>query len=658
MAILTKTLALIFSAAPVIVLAMDTDNTSGQKRPHSLISTIEKAENQSNSSKRQKTEEQDPLDSSDPLGTETPKKGRAQKIIELLDQTVPGQPNQAVYSASRKYQQIDQIRQSIELLNGLEPETRKLLLGDHAENRLKEMETTYTQLIKRYTRDFFGRVRAKDFDPKKDLSSEIVHRILSYCSAQDWKNIAQVSHEATHAVHSLPILQHYFNSAVKYGRYQSISEFRDDFLSGSPRAYAAAGIVSYFRKQEKLRKLFNEPQVNKAVLFFQRLSYVIDIHYNKRNNWWEIRNNWLDIAFNAYNPLAVAFVFHNKLFTSSKGIRDTGLLDIIGQTYNILGANRGHILDAVILKYLRSELAQCSEERQILSIVRILQTVMSQSLGANIMLCDIYSNGVTAGNSGQTVQVIAPDKNKSEKYFETAMDIANMLPNDLKGQAHTELGLWRLIQLSRAQNPTDQEKKNFFQLTDVHWRQAIDAWTKAAGGDRKKAVTRFKSFLYDNRFFSGYEDNKPIIYLSAPTDIIFLDTTKSQHTVALAYLAMPYEFLRKLYDSDKKDNDQPYFYHKDAKLMLRIATTIWDALVLKHGPQLSPDLEQSLKNELSITVYCFWGAIIESLRGRDVHLQQEIAKEIAKFCRSTEPLIIKIQKYERIAKKLGLIPNQ
>ncbi|MBX3457749.1 MAG: F-box protein [Candidatus Paracaedibacteraceae bacterium] len=654
MTILTKILPLFLSVAPFILLAMDTDNMAGQKRPHSIISTTEKAKNEPNTSKRKKTEEQESLKSEDRSTIESDQKNNGQKISDVLDQTVPGQQNQVVYRTTRKYQQIDQIRQSIESLKGLEPQIRILLLGDHAENKLQDMETTYSQLLERYTRDFFGRAYAEDFDPTKDLSPEVIQHILSYFPVQDLKNLVQVSHAARHAVYGLPVFQKYFQSTSIYGHYQNVNEFKGDFLSGSPRAYAAVGIAALLREQDQDEKQFYDIQ-NKyrhLTLNFNRpvFSYCRASQKNKRNS-------FLDDGFTAFNPQAVAFVFHNRLFISSQGIHDKRILNIIRQTYRKLGTNRNFLLDTVILNYLQSEFTNASQKRKTLSIVKIFQTFMAHSIGANIILYKIYAEGLSLKIYKKYVEVIAPDKGESDKYFKTAIDIANMLPDDLKGQALTELGLWRLIELSNTTSPTDQDKKNILRETQVYWQQAILAWTNAIEGDRKKAAARFKSFLYDSSFFSSDESNKPILRLSIPMDIIFINTTRNKGTVALAYLAMPYVFLKKLYDSDKKDNDQPHFYHKDAKLMLRIATTIWDALVLKHGPQLSPDLEQSLTNELSITVYCFWGAIVESLRGRDAHLQQEIAKEIGKFCRSTEPLIIKIQKYERIAKNLGLIPT-
>lgn len=646
MRILTKILPLFLSVAPVTLLAMDTDDTNGQKRPHNLISTTEGVESKSKPSKRCKTDEQESLEPEDKQEAESLEESNNQKNADVLDQTAPDQQNKAVYKVHIKHQQTHKIRQSIESLKALDPEIRKLLLGDHAENELQEMETTYSQLMERYARDFFARVHAEDFDPTKDLPLEIIQYILSYCSVEDLKNITLVSHAATYAVRGLPVLQNYFNNALKSGRYQNISEFRGDFFIGRLRAYAAAGIATLLCQQDKEEMEFNRAQSQHPRTGLPAPSYSRDLEKNKRNS-------WLDMAFNARNPLAIAFVFHHQLFPRDRGIR---FLSIIKETYRKLGTNRDYILDTVILDCLQSNFEQSSEKRQILNIIKMFQTVMAHSIGANIMLCDFYRNGAEykTFRKGKSVQVIAPDKGESDKYFKTAIDIANTLPDDLKGQAYTELGLWRLIGLSNTTDPTDQERKKTLGEIATQWKQAIDAWTKAADGDREKAVNRFKSFIYDGIVFSRNDPNKWMLRLSNPTDITFINRIKNEDAIRPEYLAFPYVFLQKLYESDKKNNDQLGPYSKDVPLLLRIAKKIWGLVILKHGAQLSADLEQQLKPELDIAYRCFREANIESLRGRDADLIQTIIKEIRIISQSTQPLSMKIQSHMRIAQMLGL----
>lgn len=482
---------------------------------------------------------------------------------------------------------------------------------------------------------------------------------------QDLASLLETSHEARNAAFTLiPDFQKHFKSAIKYGKYNNVDEFWDDFRKSTPRAYAAAGIAALFCEQDK-----NE----KAPLLFQGYSEDgTPLFYKPGVSKPDKRNKWLDEAFNAHDPLAVAFVFHNKLFTSSEGNPDSNLLGIIAEIYKKRGANKDFLLDTEVLNFLEKELAARSEKQHVQNTIKILKTFMSHTIGTNLMLFEAYRDGINT-NSHRSTQAIAPDMNKAEKYLKQAIGIANGLPYDLRGKAHSEMGLWYLIRHSESKGLEAGNQVNEQLLRSIfgHWRQAINAWAKAEGDDRQKAVARFKSFIYDStlfsiaRFksfifgstpFSMYEFNDGMLRLPFPIDGNFLSTTKKEHTAGSEYLSMPIKFLTGLYTKDRQSNPQLHPFHRDVNMLLATARKIWEPIAHHLGlniPFYSPKEDWP---QVKAASNFFRLAITESLIMREPEVREKITNQLNSIAQSTAVPSEKIKAYELIVGQLGLNP--
>ncbi|WP_032113727.1 F-box protein [Candidatus Paracaedibacter symbiosus] len=536
MKILTKILPLFLSAAPMTVLAMGGDDinpSKGNKRPYSSIK-VEKEEEKSQEHKRQRTQ--------------------TQEIIAELDEKEP----------SKKHKQIDDFENHLDYLKSLTPAFRKFILGDDSATRLEDMEAASKQLKKRYYRDFFAKPTSSNFNITDYLSDELKQEILSYCSKKDLANLMLVSHDVRDAVYSLvPV----FQEVIKYGQYNNINEFLDEFYHGNPRANAAAGITQH--------------QSHKSYGF--------------------CRNKWLDLAFEAGDLSAVSFIFQNKLFFNpmGKGDKVDKLLKIIEEVYKRQEAGKDFSLDKGIASYLSARIHEGKSKREVLKVVNILETSLPRSIEANLMLSRAFLTGTKARQGKNRIEAISINTEEATKYYKKANEIANTLPNFQRGQAHYEIGLWFLIKqtiitgLYKAISPQDTTALAHI---NGHWLKAIEAWTEAEKGNLQKAVTHFKETIMKSPLFSWWEP-KPSKVSSANPTLLSVTQQYCQYLIQNEYIA--FRFLKKLYEKDKKTNDQLKPYHLDIDMALVAARNIKSFLSIRHpkghAPYQSPEFFEACK---------------------------------------------------------------
>ncbi|WP_032112347.1 F-box protein [Candidatus Paracaedibacter symbiosus] len=499
MKILTKILPLFLSAAPMTIMAMEVDDinpSKGIKRPYSSIKAEEEKE-KSQEHKRQRTQ--------------------TQEIIAELDQKEPSEKYIEIYKGSEKYKKIDDFENHLESLKSLTPGFRKLSLGNDPDNRLEDMEAVLEQLKKRYRCDFFAKPTSSNFNITDYLSDELKQEILSYCSKKDLANLILVSHDVRDAVYSLAP---FFQEVVKCGQYNNINEFLDEFYHGSSRAYAAAGIT-------------------------QRQSH-------KSYSFW--RNKWLDLAFEAGDLSAVSFIFQDGVFNDSKGKADGAdkLLKVIEEVYKRQEVGKDFSLDKGIASYLNHQIHEGKTKKEVLKVVNILKTSLSRSIEANLILSRVFLTGKKVGKQNK-VEAIPPSTLYALQYYHKAEKIANTLPSFQRGQTHYEMGLWYLIThttIKGSYKKISPQDTSALERISNHWEKAIEAWAEAEEGNRQKAVTHFKETIMKSPLVSWLEPKQSKGSSAHPT---LLSTTQKHYRERLienGYL--PFKFLEKLYEKDKK----------------------------------------------------------------------------------------------------------
>lgn len=649
MRMLTKILSLFLSAVPMTVMAMEIDDitsTSGiKKRSRSLI-IAENKEGESNSEahKRQRAQEYGVAEGEETQETELheQQKTQVQKVIDTLDQIVPGEKYKEVYKGSEKYKKNDAFKKQLDNLKKLDAVYKELILGENADERLKELEGIHQQLVERYHHNFFA---------NNVIPNEIILNILSYCSTQDLASLIMVSSSVRNAVYSLvPLFQTDFQRIIYYGKYKNISEFFYNFHKGDARAYAAIGIASYMNQQYKKNLLSkNHSQTN--TIEGKRT----DINGSKIPT--KI-NKWLDQAFKARDALAVTFVLNNDINFSYGLNYRINLLNMIEEVCEKQREKRELLLDNAILNFLEKTIEpknifMKNEEAQ--AIIKILQKYFLHMIRGNLLLIDVFLKFKSMAEEGKGI--VVPSLDSWRNYIKNTDAITNSLPDFKKGKAHCEIGLWFLVNHSKNTTYDENSLKSqkWPKTITQHWTQAVDAWTQAAEGDRQKAVANFKEFILDSSLFTLEVSSRVSNQTTSTASLFFLATTKKAFAVRSDYMDIFFQFLSTLYKKDKRSNGQLYPYDKDVNMLLAAARKVRSmALFSSKNMLLNSDI---VHNELKKAAHYFKQAIQESLNTQNDEVKEKVTNKlnsIPHMGRFNNQEIF--TSYEAIASQLGLSP--
>ncbi|AIK96285.1 hypothetical protein [Candidatus Odyssella acanthamoebae] len=610
MKISIKIFLLFFAATSLGSVAMELDESpfsKSNKRPYS--SSINR-------------EDVDP--------TEEPQEHKRQRTLsyEIIDELEKkeqhGEEYRDKYKGSEKYKQIDEYRNNLDSLKKLLPEFRKLILGEDAETKWKDLQDFYQQLATKYFRNFLTGPASADFNSLDYLADEVRQRIFFYCSKQDLANLMLVSPETRNAVYSLePFFQKVVKEVIKWGRYKDINEFFDDVHAGNFRAYTAMGII----------------------------------HYNGPKGQGGIRNKWLDLALNVHDLSAVSFIFSNQIFKNSQKKEDSvdNLFKIIKNVYENPQVGQDYTLDRAIIRYLdeRIELGQNRADLrgEILTAINLLMTSLSGSIEANFILARVFSNGLEFPRRKDLTSICLQAGIPSQDYLRQAFKLVKSLPSFERGVVCFEIGLWELVKLSKDIDKMytripEVASSQFNDSIKVHWTSAIQAWTEAAAGNRQQAVSQLKDYLKVTTLFNLPTPALAFSVTPASSKLTFFSTTHRYQYRLDASIA--FKFLSELYQEDKKMNDQLSPYDKDVSLLLTAARNL-KLILKKMGPNV-----KNFPHEVTAVSNYYLNAIQESLKSCNEELKDNMTKKLNYTSQKNLPFDKKIIIYEYILEKLGL----
>ncbi|MBW8309313.1 MAG: F-box protein [Candidatus Paracaedibacteraceae bacterium] len=587
---LTNILLSFLCFAPLITIAMEDEKfPTSYKRAHEVTEAEEKKED-AQSHKRQRTQ--------------------AHEIIKELDKKeLHGKEYKDKYKGSEKYKRIDDYRIHLKSLKKLPPEFKELILGENPENRLEELKEVFRHLQARYYLNFFDAPSPEDDNSKTYLPQEVKHLILSYVSKQELANLLLVSHVLRDAVFSfLPV----FNELVESKQYKDINELLDALHKGCSRAHTAIGIKQY---QNPKRKSANNQ-----------------------------RNKWLDLAFDEGDFSATSFIFKNKLFINAKGRKDdiTKNLAIIEKIYKQQMLGEDLSLDQAIASYLNHLLKQQPDSTdQYRKIEDILRTISGESIEANLILGGLCFKGIDI-NVNRSLLYCKPNEDSAQRYFTKACRIARTLPGFQEGMAYYEMGFWYLVEGKYWCG--SQSSDSFTEELYGYWEAAIDAWTKAEGGNLQKAVTRFEKTLMESPLFSRKTGTDKFSYSNPP----YLSTSTLPLTEEAKTPAIAFDFLKNVYVEDDKGAKKLSPYHCDLSLLLRAERYYYSKAKNLSTPILLADLNN--------VRYYFTNVMMVYLSDCDKAKRNKILQELKKLLDiNKNPLTLEtLDAYEHMLQQHGL----